>query len=115
MANKTFNPEFEPTEQDAQIVVDGKITLDFIIDFCKRAEATAWLKEVSARKVQKKVYPKIMGTNGRLVQDKSATPAIVEANISFMEIRELFLIEFFGKSPKQKKQKVSMYDKIAAL
>lgn len=111
MAHKNF----EPTEQDLQTVLDGKVTLDFVIDFCQRANETAWLKEVANRTVQKKVYPKVMGTNGRMVQDKSQTPTMVETKISFMEIRELFLIEFFGKSPKKEKKSVTMRDRIAAL
>ena len=92
-------------------------TLEDIIEWCKANNQVEWLKTTAAKKVEKKVYPKVesVSKNGKKSwkADKTAEPTTELAPISFVELKGEFIATFIDTTPKEKK--ASMYDIIAAL
>ncbi len=83
------NPTFVPTKAN-------EISIDFIINYCEANNKIAWLQEVASKEVPP-------NKNGK------------ERKISFMEIRNEFVIKFFPTIAPKAEKKLSMYDRIAAL
>jgi hypothetical protein len=73
-----------------------------IQNYCRaNEEARAWYNEAAFRKVVKPVFPK--GADGK--PDKSQAPAMVEQDISFIELQAEFLAKFIeGYAEKEEKQ-----------
>lgn len=92
-------------------------TLEAIIEWCKAHGEVEWLKATAAKKVERKIFPKVesVSKNGKKSwkQDKSAEPTIEMLPISFVELKGEFISKFIEKTPKEKK--LSMYDIIANL
>lgn len=87
------------------------MTIDDIIAWCQANNQTEWLKEVGARKVLCKVYPKV---NGKA--DKTQAPKIEQRKITFIQIKKAFVNQFMPEiAPKAKEKEPTMYEKIAAL
>lgn len=91
--------------------------LEDIIEWCKANGQIAWLKAEAAKKVERKVYPRIasVSKNGKRSwkQDKTQAPVTEYRPISFVELKSNFISTFIDKTPKVEKK--SMYDIIAAL
>ena len=93
----------------------NELTIDDIIDWCQENGETAWLKAISKKKVDCKVYPRIK-KDGKSVADKTQEPKIVKRPIAFIQIRNAFAEKFMPEIiPEKKPKKVSMYDRIANL
>ena len=92
--------------------------LEDIIKWCQENNQVAWLKAEAAKKVERKVYPKVesLSKNGKKSwkQDKSQEPTIELVPISFVELKSAFLENFKLKEP-AKAKKPNMYDIIANL
>lgn len=88
-----------------------------IIQWCKDNGKVEWLKATAAKKVERKVYPKVesVSKNGKKSwkQDKTQPFKIEYVPISFVELKAEFISTFIETAPKAKKP--SMYDLIAAL
>lgn len=88
-----------------------------IINWCQENNQVEWLKATAAKKVERKVYPRIesISKSGKKSwkQDKTQTPTIELRPISYVELKAVFISTFIDKEPKTKKP--SMYDIIAAL
>lgn len=93
------------------------MSINDIIDWCKEHGELEWLKKTAERKVNYKVYPKVVGADGKKHSDKTAKPTITKRNISFIQIKIAFCKKFMPELlPKPKKaNKKSMYDVIAEL
>lgn len=89
------------------------IDIRYIINYCQEHNEIAWLKEVAARKVPYKVYPR-KKVDGKSVADKSQEPKIEMRPISFVQIKTEFLEHFNLAAPKKEKEP-TMYDLIASL
>lgn len=92
-------------------------TLEAIVDWCKEHNEVEWLKATAAKKVEKKIYPKVesVSKNGKKSwkMDKTQPYKIEFVKISFVELKGEFIAKFIETEPKEKKP--SMYDIIAAL
>ena len=103
--------------------------IDDIIAWCQENNQTEWLKEISARKVACKIYPRKKvqkEINGVLqyndegkpimtsVADKSKAPATKMRPITFVQIKTEFG-EKFGLAPAKQAKPESMFDKINKL
>jgi hypothetical protein len=91
--------------------------LEDIINWCKEHNEIEWLKAEAAKKVERKVYPKVpsISKSGKKSwkQDKTQPYAIEYVPISFVELKSNFLSKFIDTTPKEKKP--SMYEIIANL
>lgn len=76
-----------------------KITLDFIIDWCKENKQVAWLKAKAAETITE--------TN----EDGTTTTR----KISFIELKRAFCLEFMADIVPVAAKKPTMWDKIANL
>ncbi len=88
-----------------------------IIEWCQANGKVDWLKAEAAKKVERKVYPKVesVSKSGKKSwkQDKTQPYTVELVPISFVELKSNFISTFIDTEPKPKKQ--SMYDIIAAL
>ena len=71
-----------------------------------------WLKDKAAEMVEHKIYPKVPGADGKMVDDKSKPFTIVMKPQTFMGIKKAVIMEFFT----DKKQKAKTFlDEVADL
>lgn len=89
------------------------LTIDDIIAYCQEHNEVAWLKEIAAKKVEYKIYPRIK-VDGKSVADKTQEPKIEMRPVSFVQIKTAFLEKFGLKEPAKPKAP-TMFDKINAL
>lgn len=89
------------------------LKIEHIIKYCQEHGEVAWLKEIAAKKVEYKVYPRVK-VDGKYTVDKSQEPKIEMRPISFIQIKTAFLEKFGLKEPAKAKEP-TMYDLIAAL
>lgn len=112
---------FQREEPKGEAVMDMKYKdweLPNIIAWCQEHNQVEWLKAEVARKVERKVYPKVesVSKNGKKSwkQDKTQEPKIEMVPISFVELKSNFL-HHFNLVPAPAEKKPNMYDLIASL
>ena len=89
--------------------------IEDIISWCVANNQVAWLKEEAAKKVPCKVFPKVM-KDGKKVTDKTAAPTTEMRPITFIKIKNDFVLKFMPEiMPPKKEVKPSMYELIKAL
>lgn len=92
------------------------LKLPHIIDWCKKNDRLAWLKEHANRQVEYFVYPKVEGKKGRMVYDKDQEPIDSYMDkISFMELKQEFITECLGFEPEPVEEKPTFIDIINSL
>lgn len=94
------------------IVINNKSGKADIIQWAKETNHIQWLKDKANETVKHKVYPKVLGADGKMVEDKSQPYSIVEKPQSFLGIKKAIIAEFFTDKSKKKK---SFLDEIASL
>ena len=100
-------------------LISKDMKIDDIIAYCKEHGEVAWLKEVCARKTERKVYPRIKVVNPdgtvKSVADKTKKPKIVTQPISFVEVKREFMDKFAPEERVGKHKKPTFHDMIADL
>lgn len=94
------------------IVINNKSGKADIIKWAKETNHIDWLKAKAKETVTRKVYPKVLGADGKMVDDKSQPCQYVEKPQSFLGIKKAIIAEFFTDKSKKKK---SFLDEIEAL
>jgi hypothetical protein len=90
--------------------------IEDIIKWCQENKQVDWLKEIAAKQVEYKVYPRVKGEDGKYHTDKKATPTIEKRPISFIQLKLEFVKKFMPDiAPKAQPKKPSMYDLIKNL
>ena len=91
------------------------MTIQDIIDWCKDNNQVNWLKNIAKKKVDCKVYPRVM-IDGKSKADKTKQPHIEKRPITFIQIKKAFCEKFMPEIiPERKSKKPTMYDLIANL
>lgn len=94
-----------------------------IMLWCQENKQVPWLKEIASTMVEQPIYPKVtyFDKNGkeRTKYDKKQQPIGYETvNIPFVTIKYEWVKKFFPElapQPKEKKGKLTLWEKIAAL
>lgn len=101
-----------------------KMNIDDIIGWCNANGKMEWLEKAASQKVPCKVYPKIKvqeysEKKGKMVTkikaDKTQKPVTEQRDISFVQLKNMFVKTFMPEIMPQKKQTLSMKDKIEAV
>lgn len=82
------------------------ITLDFIIDYCKKNKQQAWYNAQLDTQYTQKVYPRVK-KDGKTVVDKSQPYTEVARPITFIQLRQNFIAAFMPELLPAKKDTVS--------
>ena len=84
-----------------------EINLEFIRNYCSQAaERKAWYNSAVKKTVICKVYPK--GADGKA--DRTQEPKEVERSITFIQLKQEFIKEYFPElAPKKKDKGANMY------
>jgi hypothetical protein len=99
------------------------VTIDNIIEYCQENNQIDWLKACASEPYKMPIYPTItvVGKDGTMKEkaDKKADPIRYETvNKPFTNIKAEFITKFFPELvavKKQKKEKETMWDRIAKL
>lgn len=97
----------------SSIVITNKSTKEDIKKWAQETGNVEWLKRKAAEKVEKKVYPKVVGADGKMVDDKSKPYTIVMKKQTFLGIKKAVMAEFF--TTKKKEEKKDFIDEILSL
>ena len=84
-----------------------EINLEFIRNYCSQEDSRrAWYNAEVQKTVPCAVFPK--GADGK--KDRSQQPTIENRKITFIQIKQDFIAEYFPElAPKKKEKKVNMY------
>lgn len=96
------------------------MTIDDIIKWCQDNNEVAWLKAKAQEQREYKVYPKKVVIDEKTGKekrkaDKSKPYHIEKRPISYIQIKIDFVDKFMPEIAPERKEKLSMYDRIMAL
>lgn len=97
-------------------LIHKDMKIEEIIAYCQEHNEVEWLKATAAKKTARKVYPRVVGEDGKKHVDKTQEPKIVEQPISFVELKAAFMDRFApDERVGSKNKKPTFHDLIANL
>lgn len=83
-----------------------EITLDYIIDYCKKNNQAAWYNAQLDKTYPQKVYPRVK-KDGKTVVDKTQPYTIEQRPITFIQLKQNFIAAFMPELAPKKTEKAS--------